>query len=208
MAGGRRPRGARVPLGTWLLAWLPGALDRGSGARGRRAPESARMKVRDVVRILEDHGYRLKRWTGSHRQFEGVVGGQRHLVTVAGKESDEGTATDARVHCAAVRAGSAGVPRVSQEGATTCDSSRNEREWRSPAPLRPWSQVDTANDARRRQGARRARKRPRSSAGNSATRSRYMSMQVSSDATTPWSDSPSTAMSRSVQMACHRPARL
>ena len=47
------------------------------------------MKVRDVVRILEDYGYHLKRWKGSHRQFEGGVGGQRHLVTVAGKESDE-----------------------------------------------------------------------------------------------------------------------
>ena len=42
------------------------------------------MKVRDVVRILEYHGFRRKRWKGSYRQFEGVVGGQRRLVTVAG----------------------------------------------------------------------------------------------------------------------------
>ena len=47
------------------------------------------MKVRDVVRILEDHGFRRKRWKGSHRQFERVVSGQRRLVTVAGKEGDE-----------------------------------------------------------------------------------------------------------------------
>ena len=47
------------------------------------------MKVRDVVRILESHGFHRKRWTGSHRQLEGVVSGQRRLVTVAGKESDE-----------------------------------------------------------------------------------------------------------------------
>ena len=47
------------------------------------------MKVRDVVRVLTDHGFRLKRWKGSHRQFEGVVSGQRCLVTVAGKEGDD-----------------------------------------------------------------------------------------------------------------------
>lgn len=47
------------------------------------------MKVRDVVRILEGHGFRRKRWKGSHRQFEGVVNGHRRLVTVAGKEGEE-----------------------------------------------------------------------------------------------------------------------
>ncbi|MCY4593377.1 MAG: type II toxin-antitoxin system HicA family toxin [Bryobacterales bacterium] len=47
------------------------------------------MKVRDAIRILEEHGFRLKRTRGSHRQFEGVVSGQRRLVTVAGKEGDE-----------------------------------------------------------------------------------------------------------------------
>ena len=47
------------------------------------------MNVRDVLRILEGHGFRLKRWKGSHRQLEGIVGGQRRLVTVAGKEGDE-----------------------------------------------------------------------------------------------------------------------
>lgn len=47
------------------------------------------MKVRDAIRILEEHGFRLKRTRGSHRQFEGVVNGQRRLVTVAGKEGDD-----------------------------------------------------------------------------------------------------------------------
>lgn len=47
------------------------------------------MKVRDAIRVLEKHGFRLKRTTGSHRQFEGVVGGQRRLVTVAGKEGED-----------------------------------------------------------------------------------------------------------------------
>ena len=36
----------------------------------------------------------------------------------------------------------------------------------------------------------------------------HVEMQVSSDATTARRDSPSTAMSRSVQMACHRWPRL
>ena len=47
------------------------------------------MKVRDAIRILESRGFRLKRQTGSHRQFEGFVGGQRRLATVAGKASDD-----------------------------------------------------------------------------------------------------------------------
>ena len=47
------------------------------------------MKVRDAIRVLEENGFRLKRTTGSHRQFEGVVGGQRRLVTVAGKEGQD-----------------------------------------------------------------------------------------------------------------------
>ena len=45
------------------------------------------MKVRDVMRVLTDNGFRLVRQTGSHRQFEGFVDGRRRLATVAGKES-------------------------------------------------------------------------------------------------------------------------
>ena len=47
------------------------------------------MKVRDVIRVLTDKGFRLVRRKGSHRQFEGFVDGERRLVTVAGKEGDD-----------------------------------------------------------------------------------------------------------------------
>lgn len=47
------------------------------------------MKVRDVLRLLREHGFTIDRQTGSHRQLMGYVGGRRRLVTVAGKESDE-----------------------------------------------------------------------------------------------------------------------
>ena len=47
------------------------------------------MKVRKVIRLLKDHGFHVDRQTGSHRQFEGFVDGQRRLVTVVGKESDD-----------------------------------------------------------------------------------------------------------------------
>jgi len=32
--------------------------------------------------ILQVHGFTLKRQVASHQQWEGTVGGQRHLVTV------------------------------------------------------------------------------------------------------------------------------
>lgn len=47
------------------------------------------MKVREVIRVLTDNGFRQVRQSGSHRQFEGFVKGQRRLATVAGKESDD-----------------------------------------------------------------------------------------------------------------------
>lgn len=47
------------------------------------------MKVRKVIRVLTDNGFRKDRQSGSHRQFEGFVNGKRRLVTVAGKESSE-----------------------------------------------------------------------------------------------------------------------
>lgn len=45
------------------------------------------MKVRDVIRRLEDDGWVLDRTRGSHRQYakEGVPS----IVTVSGKPSDE-----------------------------------------------------------------------------------------------------------------------
>ena len=47
------------------------------------------MKVRDVTSVLRSNGFRLDRQKGSHRHFEGVAGGQRRLVTVPGKDSDD-----------------------------------------------------------------------------------------------------------------------
>ena len=47
------------------------------------------MKVRQVVAVLESNGFVLDRTKGSHRHFEGVVGGKRRLVTVAGEDGDE-----------------------------------------------------------------------------------------------------------------------
>ena len=47
------------------------------------------MKVREVIRILKENGFALARTRGSHRVFEGFVGGQRRLVTVAGKPGED-----------------------------------------------------------------------------------------------------------------------
>lgn len=47
------------------------------------------MKVRDVVRLLREHGFVLNRQKGSHRHFKGFIGGQRRLVTVVGKGNDD-----------------------------------------------------------------------------------------------------------------------
>ena len=43
------------------------------------------MKVRDVIRMIEEDGWRQVRTTGSHRQFKHDV--KSGLVTVAGKPS-------------------------------------------------------------------------------------------------------------------------
>ena len=46
------------------------------------------MKVRKVVAVLESNDFALKRTTGGHRHFEGVVAGKRRMVTVQGKDKD------------------------------------------------------------------------------------------------------------------------
>lgn len=45
------------------------------------------LKVRDVVRMLEDDGWSVARQRGSHRQFKHAT--KAGLVTVAGKPGDE-----------------------------------------------------------------------------------------------------------------------
>ena len=47
------------------------------------------MRVREVIRILERHGFQRVRQTGSHRHFQGTVNGQIRMVTVPGVDGDE-----------------------------------------------------------------------------------------------------------------------
>ncbi len=47
------------------------------------------MKIRDVVKLLMDHGFVLDRQKRRHRQYEGMVGGKRRLVTIAGRPGDD-----------------------------------------------------------------------------------------------------------------------
>lgn len=48
------------------------------------------MKYRDFIRILKDHDFAQVRQRGSHRTFEGFVGGRRRMVLVAyHKASDD-----------------------------------------------------------------------------------------------------------------------
>lgn len=46
-----------------------------------------RMKIREIIRILEDDGWQLVRIKGSHRQYKHTV--KFGVVTVAGKPSDD-----------------------------------------------------------------------------------------------------------------------
>jgi predicted RNA binding protein YcfA (HicA-like mRNA interferase family) len=41
------------------------------------------VNFRDFIAIIERHGFELKRTTGSHPQYEGVIDGRIELVTVA-----------------------------------------------------------------------------------------------------------------------------
>ena len=45
------------------------------------------MKIRDVLKMLEDDGWSIVRQRGSHRQFKHAT--KPGLVTVAGKPGDE-----------------------------------------------------------------------------------------------------------------------
>lgn len=47
--------------------------------------EKFAVKVREVIKLLEDDGWRLDRTRGSHRQFNHPV--KKGVVTVAGKPS-------------------------------------------------------------------------------------------------------------------------
>ena len=48
------------------------------------------MKFRDLIRILEAHGFVLDRQRGSHRTYKGVMAGEIRVVTIAcHRESDD-----------------------------------------------------------------------------------------------------------------------
>ena len=60
--------------------------------RGKRVPHASwdndvDVKVRDVVKMLEDDGWSVVRQRGSHRQFKHAT--KPGLVTVAGKPGDD-----------------------------------------------------------------------------------------------------------------------
>lgn len=45
------------------------------------------MKVRDVIKLIEDDGWYLARTRGSHRQYKHLT--KSGLVTIAGKPGDD-----------------------------------------------------------------------------------------------------------------------
>lgn len=46
------------------------------------------MKVRDVIRVLKEHGFHLDRSKGGARLFKGVVDGEHRLVKAPSKDKD------------------------------------------------------------------------------------------------------------------------
>jgi predicted RNA binding protein YcfA (HicA-like mRNA interferase family) len=47
------------------------------------------VKYRQLIEILEAHGFSEKRCSGSHHQYEGYVDGVRQVVTVAYRQPGE-----------------------------------------------------------------------------------------------------------------------
>ena len=45
------------------------------------------MKIRDVIKLIEEDGWHLMRTRGSHRQFKHNE--KKGLVTISGKKSDD-----------------------------------------------------------------------------------------------------------------------
>ena len=87
------------------------------------------MKVRTVIRLLEEHGFHFVRQRGSHRRFVGEVDGQTHYVTVAGKVRRRGFETHPARDSSSVRLA---VRRVPLGG---CRNLRLEHEPARPAFL-------------------------------------------------------------------------
>lgn len=64
-------------------------LERATIGRAAKNKSEENVKVREVIAVLESNGFAFDRPKGSHRHFEGLVGGKRQLVTVSGKDGDE-----------------------------------------------------------------------------------------------------------------------
>ena len=47
------------------------------------------LKVREVIAILRAHEFELKDQKGSHRQYEGFVGGLRRIVTISQQDGED-----------------------------------------------------------------------------------------------------------------------
>ena len=73
---------ARVLL---LLVFYTGGASITHRPQKRQAPSI--VKIRDVIKMLEDDGWSAVRQHGSHRQFKHAS--KRGLVTVAGKPGDD-----------------------------------------------------------------------------------------------------------------------
>jgi predicted RNA binding protein YcfA (HicA-like mRNA interferase family) len=55
----------------------------------RCAAQTGQVRVRDLIKLLHDDGWRLARWRGSHRQYQHPV--KRGTVTVSGNTGAEVT---------------------------------------------------------------------------------------------------------------------
>ena len=74
---------------TILASSVPGQAGDANASDATMDSKTQSVKVREVIRILEGNGFRQVRQSGSHRRFEGIVGGRTRRVTVAGHSSDD-----------------------------------------------------------------------------------------------------------------------
>jgi predicted RNA binding protein YcfA (HicA-like mRNA interferase family) len=65
------------------------------------------MNYRAAVRLLLDHGFVLLRQEGSHRQYEGMIGGRRRIVTIAYHQASD----DVRARTLASIVRQSGLPK-------------------------------------------------------------------------------------------------
>ena len=69
------------------------------------------MKVREVIKLIEEDGWYLARTRGSHRQFKHPT--KSGLVTIVGKPSDDASTWDVKQHNDA--SSTQGTPRTHEK---------------------------------------------------------------------------------------------